>query len=235
MTDTKSTARVPTFDGTGGKYLMWCMSIKATGRAQGWRQALEGEANLPTTIAEVAAATGDALEAAERNNKAAAALTIAMDGNVAMYSVLKAGETEAFPDGEAHLIWKALEERFAPKDDLSPVEMEVDLANLTWKKDENPDKFHVFVCSGSERHCYSSSPRADDNDERRGSHSRQERSIPGRQVHQWRKVLYEDTPRIRRRVRGRRNPRNACSHLWYQAGSNAILQGIDRGMPKARV
>ena len=121
------------------QYLMWSKTVKAWASANKCRDALtRRESDLPKTAAEVAAATGDALAAVKRNNTAAAALTMAMNANNSLYPVLVAGETEAFPDGEAHLIWKALAEKFAPVDDLSPVEMEVDLMNLSLKEKQDP-------------------------------------------------------------------------------------------------
>jgi len=106
---------------------MFAKTFRAHANANGWKKALDGETELPESEAGMLAATGAALEAVKRNNSAAAAITLAMNNNTSMFPILAAGETAAYPDGVAHLMWQALTERYSPIDDLSPVEKEADL------------------------------------------------------------------------------------------------------------
>jgi len=95
MTDTtsKSTGRVPTFDGNAANFLMFAKTFRAHANANGWKKALDGETELPESEAGMLAATGAALEAVKRNNSAAAAITLAMNSNTSMFPILAAGET----------------------------------------------------------------------------------------------------------------------------------------------
>eukprot|EP00957_Ditylum_brightwellii_P199259 15188930-Ditylum_brightwellii.AAC.1 len=48
--------------------------------------------------------------------------------------------TTAWPSGQSHIIVIALQEKYAPKDLVSKIELRRDLNAITMKKDEDPDR-----------------------------------------------------------------------------------------------
>jgi len=133
----------PDFSGKKKDYPPWRMKLQAYAAEEGFALALltAFKSQLPSredTVLDENTADGKAhAEAKALNAKAYNALILGMKDNK-MLNVLQQSKTEAWPSGLAWLAIELLEQRFAPKDAMSSVEMEDQLAKIKIGKNDDP-------------------------------------------------------------------------------------------------
>jgi hypothetical protein len=142
---TEKSVRMPSFDGSQKNFQVWWKRFEAYAEVYKFSEALVigGEKDLPTSASEAideTTAEGKLKAAAKKRNTIAMAnLTMAFTSESTIGLIYKA-ETADWPRGLAHLVVKALFEKYQPKDTISKVELRQQMNRIKMKKDEDPAK-----------------------------------------------------------------------------------------------
>ena len=137
---------LPKFDADEKKWRKFRMQILAYATMNNWDDALTegGESDFPSSHDEDvsgSSTTAKAKKAAlHRNRLAMACLTMALDDESLIQYVDKAS-TSGHPNGEAHILWKALKDKYEPKDGVNRVAMIQQLFGIGFKKEQDPSEF----------------------------------------------------------------------------------------------
>jgi hypothetical protein len=130
------------FDGKAKNFPMWMMRFKAYAKMQKFAEAInpEGYDDLPATEAAeldpVSEEDAVKISARNKNSTAIAASTVAFaDDNT--LSFINVGMSDAWPDGKACLVMKAMVDKYNPVDVMSKAEMKAELAKIKFGKKEN--------------------------------------------------------------------------------------------------
>ena len=138
-----TTMKLPKFDGKKDSFMLWQKKFKAYANMGSFGQAIKTtpDPDLPTSATTLDAsntATGQIqIRAIKANDRAVAALTMALDDLTLMSYVNKSCTTD-WPDGNAHLVMNALIKKFKPVDVMSRAEMKLDMASIEMKPYDDP-------------------------------------------------------------------------------------------------
>jgi gag-polypeptide of LTR copia-type len=141
MTDSLRVVPLPVFNGTKKSYAGWTRLFKAYSQLHKFSEALSKQDDMPESAGEVIdEKTPEGLKKAiakERNTRAMTALTFALQEDDSVL-LLDGAMTTKWPDGEAHLIMKAIEREYRPKNLMQAVSLRRELNGIKMKKGEAP-------------------------------------------------------------------------------------------------
>ena len=120
MVEEKAICTLP-FNGNADNWQEWKLKFLAKAQAGGYKKILTGETVVPP---ESNLLTEDKAKVVKLNYKAYDALALACEG-VAFGSV-ESAMTETLTDGDAHLAWTNLLERYEPTTKMSMVQLKKD-------------------------------------------------------------------------------------------------------------
>jgi hypothetical protein len=146
MADDKS-GKVPTFDGSQKKFVIWWTRFQAYAEEKGFAQAIENtkEPDMPISQAACDAldttlpASAKAVKAIARNKKAVSSFAMAFTNAKAMVHHHK-GTDAVWPKGLACNITKSLLKKYQPQDNISKVEYIQALRQFKLKKNQDPSE-----------------------------------------------------------------------------------------------
>ena len=124
--DPQKTIRIIVFSGKEEDSNQWLKTFMAMETARGMREVINPI--LP-----------EADQEANDNNKVYSDLLLACQEDVT-FGIIEESTTEAFPDGDARLAWKRLNEKFEPKTGASKVQLKSEFQKMKLvDPDEDPD------------------------------------------------------------------------------------------------
>jgi hypothetical protein len=140
----EKSVRLPTFDGAHKTFQLWWTRFVAFATVYKFVEAINKDApdpSMPASDAEILDENDDAdkikIAAKKRNSVAMANLSMAFTSEGTMGLVYKA-MTTAWPNGLAHLVVRALFEKYQPQDTMTRVELRQRLNKISMKKDTDP-------------------------------------------------------------------------------------------------
>jgi hypothetical protein len=120
MVEEKAIRTLP-FDGNADKWRKWKLKFLAKARAGGYKKILTGETVVPPDTGVV---TDDDIKVIELNYKAYDALALACEG--VAFGAIESAVTAGLSDGDAHLAWTNLLERYELTTKMSLVQLKRD-------------------------------------------------------------------------------------------------------------
>lgn len=149
MADQKVTVNIPKFNGATKDFQMWWTRFMSYATVYRFVSCLKDakENDMPATNADFEAmpvtssdeikAQKAADNAVKRNNLAMATFTMAFTTEALMNVVYKA-QSDDWPQGLAHLVVKALLDKYRPRDLITRVELRQQMNAISMKKDDDP-------------------------------------------------------------------------------------------------
>lgn len=137
---------LPKFDADEKKWRMFSMQMLAYATMNNWYDALTegGESDFPSRHDEDvsdSSTTAKAKKAAlHRNRLAMACLTMAL-GDESLIQYVDKASTSGHPNGEAHIVWKCLKDKYEPKDGVNRVAMIKQLFAIDFPEKQDPSKY----------------------------------------------------------------------------------------------
>ena len=132
--------KVQTFDGTKDKFLVFWRQYRAFGNVCKFSESMNPKAMdpaLPAKAADFVTTDATQVAAMKRNDMAVAAYTLAFSTD-RMMAFIDKGTTPDWPEGNAHLITKALFAKDKPEDIMSKVEMKLAINGIKMKANDDP-------------------------------------------------------------------------------------------------
>lgn len=138
---------LPKFSGKEEDFPMFSTQMMmAYATMNNWDEALTegGESDFPSRhdadVSGASAAAKAKRAALHRNRMAMACLVMAVEEKRLLQYVEKA-KTAAYPNGEAHLLWKHLKDKYEPKDGVNRVAMIKQMFGIDFVDDQDPSEF----------------------------------------------------------------------------------------------
>ena len=138
------TVKLPLFDGTVKSYQTWKMQLEFYAAIYGFTSALEkgGDPNMPASHD----ATIDETKAEGKLQAKAKKTNLIAMGNLAMsfktdtlVGIVNRSKSKEWPHGLAWKVMESLKKKFEPQDNISMVELRIELSKVSMKKNDNPE------------------------------------------------------------------------------------------------
>ena len=137
MTEADKAIRIIPFSGKDEDWRMWSQKFQGRARLKKYKGVLTGDTVVPAHDESVSANSKEG-KAREANDNAYTDLLLSSD-DVVFFGLIDESKTDSLPDGDAHLAWTKLCDRYEPKTNATKVELKKEFNDSSLSTGEDPE------------------------------------------------------------------------------------------------